>query len=104
MVDDCAIHQIYRKAAFKIVTDLGESGLPEPEAPTAANSEGVRTVDSQEAAVKPASEHLPGDNSPRPGDASSQTTVTTTPRKPLKVPPGKCVHITPDNLRDYVGP
>ncbi len=98
------IVQIYRKAAFKIVTDLGESGLPEPDAPTSANSDDVRRIDSVEGDVKPASEHLPGDASPQPGDADAQTTVTTTPRKPLKVPAGIHINVTQETLRDYVGP
>ncbi len=99
------IAQIYRKAAFKIVTDLGETGLPEPDAPTSANSEDVRIIDNQSTGInKPASEHLPGDDSPQPGDPNAQTTVTTTPRKPLKVPDGIHVKVTKDNLRDYVGP
>ena len=96
--------QIYRKAAFKIVTDLGETGLPEPDAPTSENSDDVRKIDIQEANVKPASEHLPGDESPQPGDSGAQTIVTTTPRKPLKVPAGIHVTVSRENLRDYVGP
>ncbi|WWD18582.1 ATP-dependent protease La [Kwoniella shandongensis] len=92
------IDKIYRKAAFKIVTDLGEDALPEPK----ASSEG--TVETQQPDVKPASEHLPGDQSPSPGDAGSTTKVTTVPREPMKIPDSVHVTITQENLRDYVGP
>ncbi|WWC70877.1 uncharacterized protein I206_104829 [Kwoniella pini CBS 10737] len=93
------IDKIYRKAAFKIVTDLGEEALPEPKEP--ASSE---TVESAEPDVKPASEHLPGDKSPSPGDAGSLKNVTTVPREPLKLPDNVHVRINQENLRDYVGP
>ncbi|OCF39251.1 ATP-dependent protease La [Kwoniella heveanensis CBS 569] len=93
------IEKIYRKAAFKIVNDLGEEALPEPKEPSS-----VETVETQQPDVKPASEHLPGDHSPSPGDAGSKTHVTTVPREPLKVPEGVHVKITQGNLRDYVGP
>ncbi|WVF69117.1 ATP-dependent protease La [Kwoniella sp. CBS 6097] len=93
------IDKIYRKAAFKIVNDLGEEALPEPKEPSSAE-----TVETQQPDVKPASEHLPGDHSPSPGDAGSTTHVTTVPREPLKVPEGVHVKITQGNLRDYVGP
>ena len=86
------------------MTDLGETGLPEPDAPTVENSDDVRKIDSQEANVKPASEHLPGDESPQSGDTGAHVTVTTTPRRPLKVPAGIHVTVTRETLRDYVGP
>ncbi|WWC62708.1 ATP-dependent protease La [Kwoniella dejecticola CBS 10117] len=93
------IDKIYRKAAFKIVTDLGEEALPEPKEPDTSE-----TVESAEPDVKPASEHLPGDHSPSPGDAGSTKHVTTVPREPLKLPDDVHVRITQENLRDYVGP
>ncbi|QRV89692.1 LON-related ATP-dependent protease [Ceratobasidium sp. AG-Ba] len=89
------IDKIYRKAAFKIVTDLGEEAFPESSAmsdkPTDAQGES-KTVDSVE---------------PDPSTAKSdpgQTTVTTEERKPLKVPDTVSIAITRDNLKDYVGP
>ncbi|WVR06448.1 ATP-dependent protease La [Kwoniella sp. DSM 27419] len=93
------IDKIYRKAAYKIVNDLGEEALPEPKE---AAAEG--TVETQQADVKPASEHLPGDKSPSPGDPEATTKVTTKPREPLKVPGSVHIKVTQDNLRDYVGP
>ncbi len=95
--------QIYRKAAFKIVSDLGESALPEPNAEATA-SVAERTVETQEPDVKPASEHLPGDAGPGPGDAGATRTVTTKPRQPMKVPDSVHVKVTTDNLKEYVGP
>ncbi|KAK8858689.1 ATP-dependent protease La [Kwoniella newhampshirensis] len=93
------IDKIYRKAAFKIVTDLGEEGLPEPREASSSS-----TVETQQPGIKPASEHLPGDQSPSPGDAGSTTKVTTVPRAPMKIPDNVHVTITQQNLRDYVGP
>ncbi|KAK6908069.1 ATP-dependent protease La [Kwoniella mangroviensis CBS 10435] len=93
------IDKIYRKAAFKIVSNLGEEALPEPKEPDM-----TETVEAQEPDIKPASEHLPGEHSPSPGDAGTTKHVTTVPREPLKVPEGVHVRITQENLRDYVGP
>jgi len=95
------IEKVYRKAAFKIVQDLGESRLPEPEAP-AASAETSQTVEVQSPDTKPPSERLPGDAEPSSGDGT--TTATTTPRKPLVVPEGVKIRVTKDNLHEYVGP
>ncbi|EIW73466.1 hypothetical protein TREMEDRAFT_67376 [Tremella mesenterica DSM 1558] len=93
------IEKIYRKAAFKIVSDLGESALPEPTPLSLADSE-VSTVDTQQPDIKPLSEQMPSDTTtPAP-----EIKVTTTPRKPLAVPEGIHVNVTAENLRDYVGP
>lgn len=89
------IDKIYRKAAFKIVTDLGEEAFPESSAmsdePSDAQGEN-KTVES----VDP-------DPSANKVD-QSQTVVTTEERKPLKVPDTVSIKITRDNLKDYVGP
>lgn len=90
------IDKIYRKAAFKIVDDLGETALPEPEAKESANS-----VETQEADVKPASERLPGDEH---GTEPDRIAVTTTPREPLKIPDSVHIRVNKENLKDYVGP
>jgi Lon-like ATP-dependent protease len=101
------IDKIYRKAAFKIVSDLGEDALPEPsqETLTASTNEtdASSTVETQQPDVKPASEALPGDEAAvKKGE--SRTAVTTRPRQPMKVPGGVSVRVTAENLRDYVGP
>jgi Lon-like ATP-dependent protease len=101
------IDKIYRKAAFKIVSDLGEDALPEPsqEALTASTNEtdASSTVETQQPDVKPASEALPGDEAAVKKE-ESRTAVTTRPRQPMKVPGGVSVRVTAENLRDYVGP
>lgn len=88
--------QIYRKAAFKIVTDLGEEVFPEgstmSEKPTDEQGE-QKTVESTEPAANATST-----------SSSDQTTVTTEERKPLQVPDSVSISITRDNLKDYVGP
>jgi Lon-like ATP-dependent protease len=103
------IDKIYRKAAFKIVSDLGESALPEPTEETAAMeqnaNDGESTVETQQPDVKPASEALPSDSQENVASKEeSRTPVTTKKRQPLKVPEGVSVRVTHDNLRDYVGP
>lgn len=111
------IDKIYRKAAFKIVSDLGETALPEPtpdastsatatSESTSAPSEGQdRTVETQLPDTKPASEALPGDESSSTlSEEESRTPVTTKPREPLKVPEGISIQVNNENLRDYVGP
>ncbi|KAG9102441.1 ATP-dependent Lon protease pim1 [Ceratobasidium sp. UAMH 11750] len=89
------IDKIYRKAAFKIVTDLGEEAFPESSAmsdkPTDAQGE-KKTVESVE--PDPAASR----------NNQGQTAVTTEERKPLKVPDTVSIKITRDNLKDYVGP
>jgi Lon-like ATP-dependent protease len=83
--------QIYRKAAFKIVTDLGEEVFPEANDKPQDPSE--KTVESTEPAPNTSTK-----------TESGQTTVTTEERKPLKVPDSVSISITRDNLKDYVGP
>lgn len=95
------IDKIYRKAAYRIVSDLGEEGLPEPTL-AAATPEG--TVEAKEPDVKPSSEKLPGDDAPSPGEEGSRKEVTTKARPPMKVPDNVHVSITRENLKDYVGP
>jgi Lon-like ATP-dependent protease len=100
------IDKIYRKAAFKIVSDLGESALPEPtEEAAAADAEATKTVETQQPDAKPASEALPSDAEESvTSKEESRTPVTTKKRQPLTVPEGVSVRVTHDNLRDYVGP
>lgn len=98
---DCSSIQIYRKAAYKIVSDLGESALPEPH-----EAEGGKegSVEAQNPDVKPPSERLPGDEAPASGEPGTVKKTTTKPRKPMKVPSSVHVKVTKDNLKDYVGP
>ena len=107
----CDIHtiislQIYRKAALKLVQDLGEDVFPEPTAPSAtasASAADTKTVEKQDA---PQSEPSAPETSPPLKDASStsERVVTTAERRPLVVPDSVHVRISPENLKDYVGP
>jgi len=72
------IDKIYRKAALKIVRDIGEEEIPLQE------SESI------------------GTESETP--EKDKENITTEPRKPLEVPSDVHVDISPKNLKDYVGP
>ncbi|KAL6711760.1 ATP-dependent Lon protease pim1 [Coniothyrium glycines] len=85
------IEKVYRKAALKIVTDVGEDALPEAEALT---EEGK--------AAQKESEQDKSDITETPENIEKQTSEK--PRVPLKVPDTVHVAITKDNLKDYVGP
>lgn len=96
--------QIYRKAALRLVQDLGEDVFPEP----VAAADPIKSVESQE---PPSNEPAPAaaeETSPTSttaeNDASERKPVTTQERKPLPIPDSVHVRITPENLKDYVGP
>jgi Lon-like ATP-dependent protease len=84
------IEKVYRKAALKIITDLGDE-LPESDALTAEGKEAQKASEKDES-----------DTTETPAGIEKQT--TTTPRVALKVPDHVHVRITKDNLKDYVGP
>ncbi|EJU04949.1 ATP-dependent protease La [Dacryopinax primogenitus] len=86
---------IYRKAALKIVQDLGEDALPEEE----ATKEEIK--DEHAAAVD---EQQPNPTASVPQHEHHKAIVTTQDRKPLKVPDTVHIRIGVDNLKDYVGP
>ncbi|EIW84492.1 ATP-dependent protease La [Coniophora puteana RWD-64-598 SS2] len=134
------IEKIYRKAALKLVDDIGEETLPEPSAPahavtsaTAKTEEGATgTVESQEPpanepnAAPESSTSTPsetasaesststpsegaatqedGSSSGESGEEGDRKAVTTQERQPLKLPPDVHVRVTPETLKDYVGP
>jgi Lon-like ATP-dependent protease len=85
------IEKVYRKAALKIIRDLGEEAFPEEEALT---DEGKA---AQEEARK-------DDTDPATTSENIEKETTEKPRKALKVPDSVHVRITKDNLKDYVGP
>ncbi|KAJ7111840.1 ATP-dependent protease La [Mycena epipterygia] len=98
------IEKIYRKAALRLVQDLGEDVFPEPVAAAVASGEPVASVESQEPpSNEPSSESAPGAASATP-DGAERKPVTTQERQPLPIPDSVHVRITPDNLKDYVGP
>lgn len=86
------IEKVYRKAAFKIIQDLGEEALPEEEALT----------DEGKAAQAEDKEHESADPAQAPIEPEKSTTET--PRRGLKVPEEVTLDIGKDSLKDYVGP
>ena len=77
--------------------DLGEEVFPESKA---EDAKAVATDGQTVEAVDP-----PMEGPKKSGDATEQEhAVTTEVRKPLKVPESVHVRITPENLKDYVGP
>lgn len=85
------IEKVYRKAALKIVTEVGEDALPESSALTDEGKVAQQESDKSES-----------DPKDTPQDIEKQTTET--PRVALKVPDSVHVSITQENLKDYVGP
>ncbi|KAG6329030.1 hypothetical protein ID866_10059 [Astraeus odoratus] len=103
------IDKIYRKAALKIILDHGEEVFPEPAEPSPATStngttpsDSAAVVESQEPAPTQPKEEQRTEDSEK--DTSELKAVTTQERKPLLVPDHVHVRITPENLKDYVGP
>lgn len=90
------IEKVYRKAAFRIVQDLGEDVLAEEKAIT---SEGRA---AQEESKK---EHETVNTSdPAAPPLEPEKSTTETPRLALKVPEDVHLSIAKDSLTDYVGP
>lgn len=88
------IEKVYRKAALKIVQDLGEEVLAENEALT---EEGKAALEESEKRSES------GESTATTESAEAQET-TEKPRVPLKVPDDVHVVINEENLKDYVGP
>ncbi|EKM58559.1 uncharacterized protein PHACADRAFT_88806 [Phanerochaete carnosa HHB-10118-sp] len=112
------VRGIYRKAALKIVEDLGEDAFPEPAASVASTEEAKdakseKPQESETETVERTVERLDAPVSgisatetatPKQESEDSERKVTTVQRKPMKVPDTVHVKITPENLKDYVGP
>ncbi|KAL1969821.1 hypothetical protein VTN77DRAFT_7330 [Rasamsonia byssochlamydoides] len=86
------IEKVYRKAALKIVQDLGEEVLPEE----AAITEEGKTAQQEEAKQ--------GETDPQDVLIDPEKSTTEVPRVALKVPDTVHVSISKDSLKDYVGP
>lgn len=84
------IEKVYRKAALKIITDLGDE-IPDAESLTTEGKEARKESEKDETDTTETS-------------TSIENQTTEKPRKPLKVPDHVRVRITKDNLKDYVGP
>ncbi|KAF8629476.1 hypothetical protein AX15_003423 [Amanita polypyramis BW_CC] len=125
------IDKIYRKAALKVVQDLGEEELPEPEQmavsteaesvestepksrlqpepvvdPRTISTESPSLESTSAGGAEPAASAATPEPQPIPTQGStSEHHSTTVERPPMKVPETVHVRITPDNLKDYVGP
>lgn len=85
------IEKVYRKAALKIIQDLGEDALPEDEALTDEGKAALAEAEKDKSAPEET-----------PANVEEQTTEQ--PRIALQVPDSVHVHIGTDNLKDYVGP
>ncbi|KKA25907.1 Lon protease-like protein [Rasamsonia emersonii CBS 393.64] len=86
------IEKVYRKAALKIVQDLGEEVLSEE----AAITEEGKTAQQEEAKQ--------GGTDPKDVLLEPEKSTTEVPRVALKVPDTVHVRIGKDSLKDYVGP
>ncbi|KAL1949565.1 hypothetical protein VTO73DRAFT_8446 [Trametes versicolor] len=111
------IDKIYRKAALKIVRDLGEDVFPEPTPVPAVETAAVDAVKSDESAEASSAvekQDAPPDTPGAPETSTPHTSaaekeekeriVTTVQREPVKVPETVHVRITPESLKEYVGP
>jgi Lon-like ATP-dependent protease len=85
------IEKVYRKAALKIVSEVGEDALPEADALTEEGKAAQKESEKSESDAKDTPENI-----------EKQTTEI--PRVALKVPDSVHVSITQENLKDYVGP
>lgn len=85
------IEKVYRKAALKIVQDLGETVLPESEALTEEGKKALSESEKDKSDVKETSENI-------------EKETTEKPRISLNVPDTVHVSIDRTNLKDYVGP
>ncbi|KIY44233.1 ATP-dependent protease La [Fistulina hepatica ATCC 64428] len=90
------IEKIYRKAALGIVQEYGEEAFPEPKLLTSASVSEAMDVDT----TKDAPANAPASQA----EAAERKFVTTVERPPMPIPDTVHVHITPETLKDYVGP
>lgn len=108
------IDKIYRKAALKLIEDLGEDVLPEPATTAASTEEANRSQaekapDSDDKHVEKTVEKIDAPvhestATPKQEGEEGERKVTTADRQPMKIPDTVHVKITPENLKDYVGP
>jgi Lon-like ATP-dependent protease len=105
------LRKIYRKAALRLVQDLGEEIFPEPAtastSPASDSTSETKSIESQEPqsndpSTTPSS--VDSATTPPAADTVGKKVVTTIERKPLVVPATVHVRITPETLKDYVGP
>ncbi|ORY88801.1 Lon protease C-terminal proteolytic domain-domain-containing protein [Leucosporidium creatinivorum] len=108
------IEKVYRKAALKIVQDIGEPALSEAAAEIVPPSTGApaaaATTESTAAPIVEDKVEKQDGDATSPSSAATEATseedrkTTTGVRKPLEIPSSVSVAITADNLLEYVGP
>jgi Lon-like ATP-dependent protease len=108
------LFQIYRKAALRLVQDLGEEVFAESQnspasaVTTETNEDSSGSADPlSSSAAAPASNITETETTSRPQEVAEEDdekSVTTQERPPLIVPSTVHVRITPETLKDYVGP
>ncbi|TFK27853.1 ATP-dependent protease La [Coprinopsis marcescibilis] len=105
------IEKIYRKAALKIVEEVGEP-VEVPAIAAAAATVETESSTSETTTVEPASTIAPDADpatTPTTSDTATESSTTATPtttveRKPMVIPDSVHVRVTPENLKEYVGP
>lgn len=93
------IDKVYRKAALKIVKNIGEDHLqqqPGDSAKTVSVADGAMNVHE-----KAGEERM---DPPRKESHEEGEEITTKERRPIKIPDSVHVDITSESLKDYVGP
>ena len=83
---------------------MGEDAFPEETATAAEDADKGHTVEKQEPPSNDPAVHEAAAPVVNTAESSEELKVTTVERKPLKVPDSVHVRITPENLKDYVGP
>lgn len=102
--------KVFRKAAFQVVKDLGEEASPDKAATPSVDAE-TSTVEAQVPPPAITSETSVAEDdfvtTPEAQNTeypAAQRTVTTEERKPLDIPKSVHLRVTPENLKDFVGP
>lgn len=87
--------------------DLGEDVFPEPAAVTANTDDKAPAPESKVVEKQDAPTNVPGATetaTPLTDNSENERKVTTAERKPMEVPDSVHIRITPENLKDYLGP
>jgi ATP-dependent Lon protease len=89
---------------LNIVKELGEDALPEEKALPNQKGEAMGKESAATNSEPEATKTATADDSIPRTDEAEDKTVTTETRQPLKVPDSISIKVTPENLKDYVGP
>jgi len=93
---------------LKVIQELGEPFLNTPinvDPPSTEESTETHSNESEKSSSVLGSHESVAEDPPSPhSEQQKGVNVTTTERKPVKIPDTVHVHITADNLKEYVGP